>query len=296
MGLLLTLGLKPLVVKQPATAGAGAAGDEPGTPAPPTPDAPADAGADPVVEQHDIVAEMIASIGDEKAKAALDTELAALRAKHAKSPSPKAELAAAAKLYEKAKKIAFAEQQKRELSDTRADIDAIVQQITALVLGGISEDAPRNKINAELTKLKADVAKAGKNADPKAAIAAFNALLGTAQALLARAQAVKDTADLAQSKVAPLVAAAQSAVVAAPDGPKAVLQKELDSLRSDIKRYSEASDSTALQSIVMPRLQKLATVAASIAKLSTQADADIARAAKLVGALDPAASAELQTA
>ncbi|GEM_PF-3839229 len=283
MGLLESLGLKPRTVqaKQPALAG----------------DSGTDAGGsgDPVVEQHDIIAEMLASVPDEKAKAGLEAELAALRAKHAKSASPKAELAEAAKLYERAKKLAFKFRQERELSDARADVDAVVQQITALVLGGINDDAARKKINDELTKLKANVATAAKIADPKAAVTAYNALLTKAQDLRARADQTQFAVDFSQATLAPQLATAQTAINAAPAAPKAVLQKELDSLKADIKRYDGAADSTALQSIVAPRLKKLNDVAGGLAKASTQADADLARAATLVQALDPAGSADLRS-
>lgn len=266
--------------------------------------APADKSGDAVVEQHDLIAQTIAGISDAKVRDGLDAELAALRATHAAGRSvtdagkratlTKAELAAAARLGEKVKKIAAQDQQRREFSDARADVDAVVSQITALVLGGITEDAPRKRIDDELTKLKLAVDKAGKTADPKAALTAFKAVLAAAETLLARAQGTQYAVDLSQANLVPLLAPTQAAIAGLPPAPKAVLQQELDSLKADIRRYDEAADSTALQSIVAPRLKKLNRVATGLPKASAQADADIERAARLVRALDPAGSAELQ--
>ncbi|HEX7438871.1 MAG TPA: hypothetical protein VF319_02150, partial [Caldimonas sp.] len=162
------------------------------------------------------------------------------------------------------------------------------------MLGGITEDAPRKRINDELTKLNLAVDKAGKTADPKAAVTAFKAVLAAAETLLARAQGTQYAVDFAQASLVPLLVPTQAAITTLPAAPKAGLQQELDTLKADIKRYSEAADSTALQSIVAPRLKKLNRVATGLPKASAQADADIERAAKLVEALDPAGSAELQ--
>jgi hypothetical protein len=67
------------------------------------------------------------------------------------------------------------------------------------VLGGINDDAARKAVNAELDKLKAAFAKADKLASPKAQTAAFNALIGPAQALLARADRAKNAEEWVQA-------------------------------------------------------------------------------------------------
>jgi hypothetical protein len=72
-----------------------------------------------------------------------------------------------------------------------------------------------------------------------------------------------------------------------------VLQKELDSLKTDTARYAQAGDTTALQTIILPRLKKLHGLVTGLPKLSTQADADLAAAAKLLMALDHTQAAEL---
>lgn len=303
MGLIEALGLRrtpgmsaaPPAVMPPGAAGARPAGaDAAGAPTPP---------ADAVVVRHDEIAALLAPISDEAAKAPLENELAGLRATHAKAGDlddakratlEKAELAAAARLAEKVKKLAAQDRAKRELSDTRADVDAVLSQVTALVLGGISDDKARQAVNGELGKLKAAFAKAGKLADPKAATAAYNALLAPAQALRQRAQGAKDALDLAGEQLAPQAAQAQAAIATLPAAPKAVLQGELDALRADMQRYAQAGDSTALQSIVAPRLKKLAGVASGIPAVSRQVDGDLARADKLIAAVEPPAKTALQ--
>lgn len=195
---------------------------------------------------------------------------------------------------DKAKNPSRQDRDKRELSDLRADIDAIVAQITALVLGGIADDAGRKRVNEDLGKLKAVLAKAGKIADPKAATKAFGAALGPAQALLARAQGTKEAVDVVQAKLTPLLVPARAGLAALAAPTRAVLQAELDALQADIRRYVEAGDATALQAIVAPRLAKLHKLATGLPKVSAQADAELARAAKLVQALDAARSADLQ--
>jgi hypothetical protein len=173
----------------------------------------------------------------------------------------------------------------REASDARADVDAVLSQITALVLGGITDDAARRSVNAELAKLKAAFAKADKFKGRKAT-AAFNALLGPAQDLRARADRTKDAGEWVQAHVAPMLAPVQAGIDAMASAPKAVLQKEFDGLKSDVKRYAEAGDTTALQSIVAPRLGKLHGLVTTLPKVSAQAGADLDRAAKLLLALD----------
>src|SRR5204862_4389992 len=106
------------------------------------------------------------------------------------------------------------EDARREASDARADVDAILSQITVLVLGGINDDAARKAVNAELGKLKAAFAKADKLASPKAQTTAFNALLGPAQALLARADGARNAEEWVQGNVTPLIAPAQAGIAA----------------------------------------------------------------------------------
>ncbi|MBX3608196.1 MAG: hypothetical protein KF788_23185, partial [Piscinibacter sp.] len=260
--------------------------------------------SDPVVARHDEIAALLAPIADEAAKAPLENELAGLRATHAKAGAvddaakratlEKAELAAAARLQEKVRKLAAKDALQRELSDSRADVQAVLSDITALVLGGLQDDKVRKSVNDELGKLQAAFVKAGKLADPKSATTAYQALLGPAQALRQRAQGAKDALDLAGDKLAPQVAQAQAALAALPAAPKGVLQGELETLRADMQRYAQAGDTAALQSIVAPRLKKLAEVAAGIPKVSQQVDADLARADKLIRAVEPPAQAGLQ--
>ena len=142
-----------------------------------------------------------------------------------------------------------------------------MQQIDTLV-PGIADAAARKKISDELAKLKANVAKAAKVADPKAAIKVYSALLTSANDLRARADQTKFATDFSKATLTPLLASAQSGIDGLAAGPKAVLQKELDGLKTDIQRYGEAADSTSLQSIVAPRLKKLSDVANAINKAS----------------------------
>jgi hypothetical protein len=141
--------------------------------------------------------------------------------------------------------------------------------------------------------LKAAFAKADKAPNPKAGAAAFHGLLAPAQALLARAQGAKNALDWVAANVTPLLAPTQTGVNGLAATPKAVLQKELDGLKADAKRYGEAGDTTALQTIVAPRLKKLNTLAVGLPKLSAQVDADIARAADALLVLDKARASEL---
>ena len=310
MGLLEALGLRSVSGgatssgrSSPAPGAASRSGA--GPPAPPGGRTSADPSDDPVIARHDRIAKVIGGIRDEKVRDSLDAELATLRATHAKARSItdagkretllKAELAAAERLDDKVKKIAAQDQQEVELSNARADVEAVVSQITLLVLGGLNDDAIRKRINADFDKLKATQAKANKITDPKAALTALNAALSDAQNLLTRAQGTKDALDLSEANIAPVTAIAQAAISAMEGPAKAVLLGELDTLKADSRRYTEAADSTSLRAIVVPRLKKLSDVTSGLGKASTQIDADLGLAAERVQALDPAASADLVT-
>ena len=260
-------------------------------------------GADGVVAAHDRIAAIIVAIADDKARNGLDAELAALRATHAKVGSvtdptqratlDKAEAAAAARLETKARGVATQDRQKHELSDARAELAAVLSQISAIVLGGFSDDAARKRINDELGKLKAAEARAGKIADPKSAVTALAAVRVQAEDLRARADRTKDALDWAEAHIAPALAAAQTAVVALAPTARAVLQRELDAVKADSRRAADAGDRASLQSAVSPRLKKIGDVATGLDKASTQIDAFLATAAQGIVALDAAARADL---
>ncbi len=260
-------------------------------------------GADSVVAAHDGIAAIIVAIVDDKARDGLDAELAALRATHAKGNSvtdpaqratlDKAETAAAARLETKAKAVAAQDRQKHELSDARADLAAVLSQITAIVLGGFNDDAARKQINDELGKLRAAEARAGKIADPKSAVTALAAVRAQAEELRARADRTKDALDWAEANVVPALVAAQIAVAALAPAAKTVLQRELDAVKADSSKAAGTGDRATLQSTVAPRLKKIGDVATGLDKASTQIDAFLATATQGILALDAAARVDL---
>ncbi|MGZ5207275.1 MAG: hypothetical protein ACXWCI_20335, partial [Caldimonas sp.] len=101
--------------------------------------------------------------------AALDETDAKKKSAKLKALRPKAK-----KLADKAAALGLADQARRDVAAAKAEVDALMTQITALVLGGISAPGPRDKINVELKKLAAVVDKAAKTKDAKPALAAYN--------------------------------------------------------------------------------------------------------------------------
>ena len=89
-----------------------------------------------------------------------------------------------------------------------------MSQVTALVLGAINAGEPRNRINAELAKLKAAVAKAAKVGDPKVAMKGWNALKPVARDLVSKAEAAAGAANWAEGQLA--LAASTRAAIDAP--------------------------------------------------------------------------------
>src|SRR6188768_4288895 len=84
---------------------------------------------DKVVAAHDAIAELLKKLPEDKTRDGLETELSALRAKHAgladgaRAAAEKAELASAAALNAKVKKLADKADQARELETTKAVVD-----------------------------------------------------------------------------------------------------------------------------------------------------------------------------
>ena len=72
------------------------------------------------------------------------------------------------------------------------------------MVGGIKEDGPRKRIDDDLTKLKAAVAKAKQPAPAAVATKALSAVLAAAEALRGRADRTKDAVDWAQANLGPL--------------------------------------------------------------------------------------------
>ena len=266
-------------------------------------------GTDPddaaLLEQMQIVDDYLGSVGDEKLKARLVAESEKLGALHAKvrqladpkkrSAGLRAAMPAVKALLAKASQLAMKEQEKRFVADARAEVEAMVSQVTALVLGGINADEPRNRINAELTKLRAAVAKAAQVSDPKAAMKGWNAVKPAARDLLGKAEAAAGAVNWADGQLKPLIAPTRAAVDAlAAAGPRTTLGGLLAAIESDIARFQAASDVASLQSVVAPRLQKLHRLATGLAEASTKADGDLARAAQLIAAFDEARSADIR--
>ena len=296
MSLLAVLGLK-------VSASGSAA---PGSTTPPgLPPPPGDASADPVSAELAAIDLLLGGVGDEKAKAALSGEAATLRNNHGQAedlPDPakraaaaSAALAAAKKLHARAQQIADADAQKRSVSDARAALDAIVEQIAALI-AGIAEPAPRKHEEAELAKLRAAVAKAKQPALPAVAAKALAAVTVAAEALRGRADRTKDAVDWAHANLVPLESAAGAAIGAVPGTAKAVLQKELAALHADIGKHEQAADRAALESNVAPRLKRVHALVTGMPKIAAQADQDLAQAAQAIAALDTATAAPLLTA
>ncbi|HEX2542888.1 MAG TPA: hypothetical protein VHM00_17625 [Caldimonas sp.] len=177
--------------------------------------------------------------------------------------------------------------------DVKADVGAVLQEVLDLVLGGISDDDARKAVNAEYLKLKTAFDKADKLGSTKAKVAAWQAILAPAQALRTRADGIRYAFGLWDGNGKALVAPARAAIGKVGGAAKAVLETTLSGLEADAIRAARAGDSTALQSTVQPKLVKLHELATTLPKRSTEIDAGIAAAAKVLLALDKARASEL---
>ena len=266
-------------------------------------------GTDPddaaLLEQMELIADYLASVPDDKLKAGLVAEHLKLLSLHAKvreladpqkrSGALRTAMAAVKALLAKASQLAMREQEKRFVADAQAEVEALVSQVTALVLGGINADEPRNRIDAELTKLKAAVAKAAKVSAAAVAMKAWNALKPAARDLVSKAEAAAGAVTWADGQLRPLIAPTRAAIDAlATADPRATLTGLLAGVEADIGRFQAANDLASLQSVMAPRLQKLHRLATGLAAASAKADGDLARAAQLVGGFDEARSADIR--
>lgn len=144
----------------------------------------------------------------------------------------------------------------------RKEVEVALGQVTALVLGGINDDALRNQVNDQLTKLQADFAKADKIADLAQGEKALVALKPTVLALLNRAEKAKGVTDWLGSTWQPLLAKANTAVAAvATPAIRSALQAQIATLEAEVKTRTAASDLGTLQGTVGPALQKIETSA-----------------------------------
>ncbi|MGZ5238935.1 MAG: hypothetical protein ACXWCN_02350 [Caldimonas sp.] len=277
--------------------------------APPTSGGAVKGSADPdeqaVDAQFQTVQDFIDAIPEQADKQQLGGELDALMESRGaaldetdakkKSAKLKALLPKAKKLADKAAALGLADQARRDVAAAKAEVDALMTQITALVLGGISAPGPRDKINVELKKLAAVVDKAAKTKDAKPALAAYNAVKPAARDLLGKAQAAAGAPQWAEGQLKPLLDAVKAAIagIAAP-APKGVLGKEVGAIEADIARFQSADDVASLQKLVAPRLQKLHHFATALGAASARADAELQRAASMVGGFDATRSAEIR--
>ncbi|MFN0185267.1 MAG: hypothetical protein ACKVQR_15760, partial [Aquabacterium sp.] len=177
----------------------------------------------------------------------------------------------------------------------RDQAQELLSQITALVLGGLENDAARKSLNAELKKLQAGFDKAARAGKAAAQDKAYAAVRDAAARVLERAQVTNTGEDFAAAKLEPLFAQAAKSVTGLPTGrARQVLLAELESLRADAARYETAGDATALQSIVQPRLLKLARVSGAIPALAAALMKNLADAEAAITPLEAAASADLR--
>jgi hypothetical protein len=267
--------------------------------------APADPDDAALAEQMETISDYLGSIPDDKLKAKLVADYAALDASHDKargladakkrSAALKAAMPPVKALLVKASQLAMQVQEKRFVADAQAEVEAMVSQVTALVLGGITADGPRKIINDELTRLKASVAKAAKVAVPKAAMAAWNAVKPAARSLIGRAEAAAGASYWADGQLKPLIEPVKTAIAGlAAAGPKGVLTAEMSAIEAEIERFKKANDVASLQALIAPRLQKLHRLATGLAQASAKADAELDRADKLIAGFDAARSVEIR--
>ena len=261
-------------------------------------------GDDPVVEALDAIGELLDKLPEaDKARAGFDTELAALRARHASVPparrdaARKAELAAAQALAAKVRKVTDKADQARELEQTRAQVDTALTRVYAMVLSVISDNSLRQDIAVELARLQAAQAKAAKIADPKAALAGWKALLAPVQALEARAGGARDAIAASRDELEPLLASAMAAIAAVPATLAAArmrLEAEGKAIDVERKRLLAAMDPAALVTTLKPRLVKLEALAKGLPAAASRVEAALKRADTALGKLDGDAAAALK--
>ena len=280
----------------------GKTADLPGAPQVPGPADPDDRA---VVEQFQTVEDFIQAIVEPSVKESLGRELAPQKqgleevrgeidAKK-RAAKLKALLPGAKKLADKSAQLGIADQQRRDVLAAKAEVDATMTRITALVLGGINDAAARDKVNLDLKKMQAVVEKAGKTKDPKAALAAYNAAKPAARDLLGKAQAAAGAPQWAEGQLKPLLDAAKAAIAAiAAATPKDVLNKQVAALEGDIVKFQTANDIGSLQKVVAPKLQQLHHFAMALGQASARAGAELQRAAALIGGFEPSRSVDIK--
>ena len=147
----------------------------------------------------------------------------------------------------------------------RKDIEVTLQQVTALVLGGINDDGLRNGVNASLTKAQADFAKADKIADLAKSEKALLDLKPAALALLARAEKAKGATDWLNDTWKPLLAKVNAAVAAiAAAAPRTDLQTKIAALEAEVVTRIAASDLATLQGTIEPALKAIGASALAV--------------------------------
>lgn len=178
--------------------------------------------------------------------------------------------------------------------EQRKTADAVLSQITALVLGAINDDALRKLINDELGKLKAGFDHADKLGDAHTAEAGFRAVKVKADALLERANTARAISDWVQATLQPAQTRAKDAVAALtlPAAQK-VLQARLAQLEADRARDIAALALPPLQSGVLPGLQQVSAAAAALDGGVKKIDTDLAAVAQVVAAMGTDAPAPL---
>ncbi|MEP7302962.1 MAG: hypothetical protein ABI699_15725, partial [Caldimonas sp.] len=258
-----------------------------------------------VNDQFQTVQDFIDAIAEQAIKELLGAELDALLGSRGdalaqtdakkKSAALKALLPKAKKLADKSATLGMADQQRKDVTAAKAEVDATMTQITALVLGGITAPGPRDAVNVDLKKLQVIVEKAAKTKDAKPALAAYNAIKPAARALLGKAQAAAGAPMWAEGQLKPLLDAARTAIAGiAGAAPKNVLGKEVAAIEADIAKFQSANDVASLQKVMAPRVQKLHGFATALGQASARADAELQRAASAIAGFEPTRSAEIK--
>jgi hypothetical protein len=204
--------------------------------------------------------------------------------------------AAAAKQKAAADKLLKHTQLVDRRETARKELQATLTQVTGLVLVGISDDGLRETINKELKKQQGDQAKAEKVADPATGERALLALKPAALALLARAEKAKQVSDFVNDTWTPLLVKAKAGIGAISNASaQKVLQTQLDAAEKELKPKVAASDLATLNGKLLPALQRIEKVAGAIATGTTEIDAKLDAAGKLLTAMGADADPALVT-
>ena len=138
-----------------------------------------------------------------------------------------------------------------ERETARAEADAVIAPLTALVEGGIRDPKLAAKIKAELAPIAAAFAKADQQKSDAAAIKAYKALLGPAGKLKTKAEQFQAAAELKLDQWDPAAARAKAAIAKVASAPaKAALQAELAKLEAAAKPKFAAGDQVGVEALL----------------------------------------------